>query len=229
MLPRPASLRPRARGVTPLKSPNKLAEVASCRWRWASRRRGWRQPGECRRPQLARAVAKLTFEGTAEAGGVCKTQILGDRRDRLRIRRIGQHRMRFEQPLTLNVSGDTSGILEQSIEIRSRHADQPAEDRRPESRGPQVLANDPPHSLFASHVDLRPNDGDTPGRRGDCGGRLSRQPLSQAGRGRPRSPQAGGVREPSYSRRADAQEACPGPTRKRHRATALYLGTRRAP
>jgi hypothetical protein len=31
--------------------------------------------------------------------------------------------MRFEQPLTLNVSGYTSGILEQPIEIGSGHSD----------------------------------------------------------------------------------------------------------
>ena len=74
--------------------------------------------------------------------------------------------MRFEQPLTLNVSGYTSGILEQSIEIGSGHSDEPAEDRRPESRCPQVLPNDPPHPFLASGVDLRPSDGDTLGRRG---------------------------------------------------------------
>jgi hypothetical protein len=196
MLLRPAALRPCARGVTPLKSSNELAEVCSCRRRKASRRRGWRQSGECRRPQLAGTVTELTLEGTGEAGGVCETQIVGDRRDRLRARRIGQHRMRFEQPLTLNVAGCTCGILEQSIETGSGHSDQPAEDRRPESRCAQVLPNDPPHPLLASHVDLWPSDGDTLGRRGSRGGdhRPDRAPKSQA-----------------------------------IRATARYLGTRRAP
>src|SRR5215471_6315818 len=132
MLRRCVDRRSYSGGVTPLKSSNKLAEVASCRWRWAPRRRGWRLPGECRRPQLARAVTEFTFEGTAETRGVCKTQIVGDRRDRLRARRIGQHRMRLEQPLALNVAGHTSGILEQSIEIGPGHSDQPTEDRRPE-------------------------------------------------------------------------------------------------
>src|SRR5262249_18743537 len=66
----------------------------------------------------------FTFEGTAEAGGVRKAQIVGDQRDRLRARRIGQHRTRFEQPLTPDVAGYTSGILEQSIEIGSRHYNQ---------------------------------------------------------------------------------------------------------
>src|SRR5262249_16777426 len=70
--------------------------------------------------------------------------------------RIGQHRMRFEQPLTLDVSGYTSGIFEQPIKIGSGHSNQPVEDRRPKSRCPQVLPNHPPHPLIASHVDCAP-------------------------------------------------------------------------
>ena len=78
--------------------------------------------------------------------------------------------MRFEQTLTLNVSGYTSGILEQPIKIGSRHADKPAQDCRPEGRRPQMPADGLSHPLFAAHIDLPSSDGDPLGRRGDGGG-----------------------------------------------------------
>jgi hypothetical protein len=78
--------------------------------------------------------------------------------------------MRFEQPLTLNVSSDTSRIFEQSIQIGSGHSDKPRQVRRPQSRSPQVPADGLPHSLVAAHIDLPPGDGDAIGRRGDWGG-----------------------------------------------------------
>jgi hypothetical protein len=75
--------------------------------------------------------------------------------------------MRFEQPLTLNVSSATSRIFEQSIEIGSGHSDKPTQVRGIQSRSPQVPTL---HSLLAAHIDLPSGDGDPLGRRGDrCG------------------------------------------------------------
>src|SRR5271165_2494712 len=119
----------------PLEPSKKLAEVCSFWPYMAARRRRWRQPRQ-RRPHLAGAVAELSSERAAETRRICEAQILGDRRDRLFGRGIGQDRMRFEQPLPLNVSGDTSRVLEQPIKIGWRHSDKPAQDRRPEGRRP---------------------------------------------------------------------------------------------
>jgi len=78
--------------------------------------------------------------------------------------------MRFEQTLTLNVSGYTSGILEQPIKIGSRHSDKPAQDCRPEGRRPQMPADGLSHPLFGAHINLPSSDGDPLGRRGGSGG-----------------------------------------------------------
>jgi len=69
--------------VVPLESPKQLAEVSSCQRHLASRRRGWRQPGQRRRSHLAGAVTELSSERAAETRGIREAQILGDRRDRL--------------------------------------------------------------------------------------------------------------------------------------------------
>ena len=88
-----------------LESAKQCAEIIALRWYAAEKHRWRRQPGERRRPHLAGTVAELPFEGTAETGGIRETQIFGDRRDRLSGRVVGQYRMGFEQPLTLNVPG----------------------------------------------------------------------------------------------------------------------------
>jgi hypothetical protein len=84
--------------------------------------------------------------------------------------------MRFEQPLTLNVSSDTSRIFEQSIEIGSGHSDRPTQVRGPQSRSPQVPADRLPHPLLTAHIDLPSGDGDPLGRWGDrrCDHRANR-------------------------------------------------------
>jgi hypothetical protein len=75
-------------------------------------------------------MTELPFEGAAEARGIRKAQILGDRRDRLYSRRTGDDRMRFEQPLAVDVSGNTSHIFEQPIKIGAGHSNEWAQGLR---------------------------------------------------------------------------------------------------
>src|SRR5215468_511619 len=115
-----------------------------------------------RSPWIAppQAVTELPFGGTSEAGSIGEAKILGDRRDRLCRRRICHHRVRFEQPLALNIPSDTSPAFVQAIETGPRHSNEPARSNRPESRCPQMLANDLPHSLLMTYIDLPPSDGE---------------------------------------------------------------------
>jgi len=75
-------------------------------------------------------MAELAFKATAKTGRICEAEVFGDRRDRLGVGRISQHGMGLEQPLALNVSSDTAGVFEQSIEIGSGHSDEPGQSLR---------------------------------------------------------------------------------------------------
>ena len=121
----------RARTAAFLEPAQEFGELCSSRRKAASPRRGWHQPREGSRPRLAGAVAELSFESPAETRGICKAEVLGNCRDRLVRHWVGQDRMRFEQPLELNVSGHAACIFEQPIEIGTGDSDEPAEVLRP--------------------------------------------------------------------------------------------------
>jgi hypothetical protein len=115
-------------------------------------------------------VAKLSFKVAAEARGICEAEILGDCRNRSGRRGIGQDRLRFEEPLALNVSGDATYIVKQPIEIGTGHPDKPAQSPRPQGRCPQMSAYCLAHPLLAAKIDLSPGCGGALGRWGDRGG-----------------------------------------------------------
>ena len=96
-----------ARGATWLKSAEQLGKVSGRRHGGYSLDRGRCEPSKRGRSYFPGTVTELPLEGTGKAGSICKAKILGYHRDRLCGCRIAKHSVRFAQPFTLNIAGDT--------------------------------------------------------------------------------------------------------------------------